>query len=239
VRKRDGTKFCLQVSGFTFVVDSSMMDDSQVPEHLKLYHDSGYFVGTGRQSGYSDYAKCRGVLDQWCEMLRYTVGPIDSVLDVAAAYGFVVENFRRRGVPAWGVEPSDFARSQANPAISQWLLAGALPELPDTLTDLAPLGGFDVVTCTECLEHVPEELVPASLQALAQHTARVCVSLTMLECPEAHHDEGHICLKDRAWWEAHWDATGLVADRETEEMLNTHPYSKFMNWSGRLFVRVR
>jgi hypothetical protein len=205
-----------------------MYDD--IPAHLRIYHKE-YFAGTGVRSGYTDYHTCRGVLTQWSRMVEQFFAPT-SVLDVGAAYGFVVEHFDALGIPSVGVEPSEWARNQAARRLT--IHAGALP-------DLSMLGDarFDVTTCTEVLEHVPEGLVPASLQAIAQHTDRLAVSLTMLEGPGADGDEGHICLKSREWWEAAWDATGLMPRPDLEMALDRHAYSRQMYWSGRFFVRER
>lgn len=210
--------------------------------HLELYQDPGYFVGNGRRSGYSDYADVRGVLDHWSDMLRSNVGfRIRSLYDVGAAYGFVVENFVRRGTAAFGIEPSDYARSKVADDIAPRISAGALPDLPRQVQDTAYphllRTKFDLVTCTEVLEHVPEELVRPSLRAMARLTGQLCVSLIMLDLPEAYDDEGHICLKSRAWWEDQWDQTGMQARRDIEARLNNHPYSEAMRWSGRIFVR--
>lgn len=216
-----------------------MTNPHDIPEHLRLYHNPDYFQGGRKCSGYDNYAHCRGVLDYWCEMLRQFVpGPITSVFDVGAAYGFVVDNFRRNGIPAWGIEPSPVALSCVAPAIKPYVGAGALPSLSTTLAGDPP-DRFDLVTCTEVLEHVPETLVPESLQAMADRTGRFCVTLIMLEGPGADGDEGHICLKSREWWEAEWDKTGLVPNRAIEAVLNGHAYSEMMYWSRRLFVRER
>lgn len=206
-------------------------------DYLRLY-DKTYFAGGRAVSGYDDYAKCEGVLRDWSFMVERTFKPT-SVLDVGAAYGFVVNYFRWHGVPAWGIEPSEFARSNAGP----YVVPGALPDLPDTSMFYeyvgAEQGRFHTVTCTEVLEHIPEELVPASLQSLADKTGRFLVMLIMLEGPGADGDEGHICLKSRDWWQWQLSKTGLVQREDLEELLNNDPYSVSMYWSGRFFVRER
>src|SRR5262249_56671445 len=137
-----------------------------LPEYLKLY-DARYFTGNGTVSAYDDYAQYRPMLYNWAQMVYRYFRPT-AVLDVGAAYGYVVEWFLAYHIPALGVEPSEFARSRARVP----LLSGYLPQL--TLPATAP---FDVVTCTEVLEHIPEALVPASLQALASATSRFLVLL--------------------------------------------------------------
>lgn len=201
-----------------------------VPPHLALY-TRGYFAGTDVRSGYTDYHTCRGILETWASMVDQLAQP-SSVLDVGAAYGFLVEYFARCGIPAVGVEPSAFARSQAHPAVD--IRAGALPDLTDALgEDYAA----DVVVCTEVLEHLPEALVPAAVQELASRTRRLLICLIMLEGPGADGDEGHICLKSASWWNGQFFHTGMLRRFDLEELLNTHRISKKMHWAGRFFVR--
>jgi SAM-dependent methyltransferase len=151
-----------------------------------------------------------------------------SLLDVGAAYGFVVEWFRAYHIQAVGVEPSAFARSQAHVS----LLNGYLPQLP-----LPATAQFDVVTCTEVLEHIPEALAPAALQELARVTSRLLVMLIMLKELDEGGDHGHICLQSRQWWEDRLDQTGLVKNARLEAALDHDPFARKERWSGRLFVR--
>jgi hypothetical protein len=201
------------------------------PAYLQLY-DRQYFAGGAALSSYGDYARCRDILWMWAGMLDFKLRPT-SVLDVAAAYGYVVEWFRLRGVRADGVEPSEWARQQA-----------AVPLLSGWLPDVLPVtGSYHVVTCTECLEHLPTDDVSASLQALRDLTepGGYMVLLIMVEGhPTAHDDAGHLTIKPREWWTAALaDIGGVAPVPDVEAWFNQHPTAVHMKWDGRIFVRQR
>jgi hypothetical protein len=203
-----------------------------IPKHLELYQNAIYWRGARAVSGYEDYAACQPILDRWCGMVHAVADP-SSVLDIGAAYGFVVDYFDKLGIPAMGVEPSKFCLKQIPDRIKDKVMWGALPDQGKLQEPLQ----YHTVTCTEVLEHVPEDLVPSSLRRLADVSTKYVICLIMLDLPEAYDDEGHICLKSRDWWEAQFDATGLRKHDQHEAFLNSYSVSKAMNWSGRIFVR--
>lgn len=202
------------------------------PTYLRLY-DQQYFEGREQVSSYANYADCRDILHLWAGMLDRRFRP-KQVLDVGAAYGFVVDWFDRMGVSAVGVEPSEFALARA---VTPHVRHGWLPDhLPVAHAQ------YDLVTCTECLEHVPTADVPASLTALRDAAApggQVVLLIMLADHPTAHDDAGHLTLESRAWWEEQLDRTGLTPNRAAEQYLNEHPTSEHMKWSGRIFVRTR
>lgn len=212
--------------------EAARQDPEEVapPEYLGVY-DRQYFEGGAAVSSYASYASCRDILYLWAAMLDRVFRP-QRVLDVAAAYGFVVDWFTRMGVAAVGVEPSEWALSQrVTPNIIRGWLPDQIPHMPSS----------DLVVCTECLEHIPTRDVPHSLDRLANLTRRPDGHLVLLIMlaghPTAHDDAGHLTLESREWWEAQLEGTGMVPDLQAEERLNNHPTSEHMMWTGRIFVR--
>ncbi len=208
----------------------------KVRPDLVLYQDPQYFVGNGISNGYRDYADCEGLLRRWTEMAVNAAAlsnpPVMRTwLDVGAAYGFVVREAFDMGMESVGIDPSQFAIDQAHPDMDMRL--GALPDLP-----LKKGERFDMVTCTEVLEHVPEELTPASLKSLADAMSPNgrMVLLIMLEGPGSDGDPGHINLHSRAWWDAQLGVAGLETCPDATAALNEDEFSVEMHWAGRLWV---
>lgn len=66
-----------------------------------------------------------------------------------------------------------------------------------------PSGRFDLVLCTDVMEHVPEECVDEILSEVFSY-ARIAVYLSISTKPATKHlPDGrnvHLCVQDREWW---------------------------------------
>src|SRR5258708_4713731 len=70
------------------------------------------------------------------------------VFDAGCALGFLVEAFWDRGVEAWGRDISEFAISEVRVDLRGFCSVGSVAD---------PIEGrFDLITCIEVLEHMPE-----------------------------------------------------------------------------------
>lgn len=88
------------------------------------------------------------------------------VLDVGTGSGRDLAELARRGHEVWGLEPSPVLRELArrrHPDLADRVLDGALPDL----SGVAHIG-FDAVTCSAVLMHIPPEGLPGAIQALCQ-----------------------------------------------------------------------
>lgn len=93
-----------------------------------------------------------------------------TVLDVGAGAGRDVAALLAAGLPAWGLEPHDGMRLQAEslfPATRGRLRPASLPELGRPWADACPLG-FDAVVCSAVLMHVAPADLPRALASMVE-----------------------------------------------------------------------
>jgi glycosyltransferase involved in cell wall biosynthesis/2-polyprenyl-3-methyl-5-hydroxy-6-metoxy-1,4-benzoquinol methylase len=101
------------------------------------------------------------------------------VLDAGCAMGFLVESFWDRGVEAWGIDISPYAISRVRPDMRPFCAVGSLTD---------PLQGpFDIVVCTEVIEHIPSEHERTVAENLCAATSTILFSSTPSDFAEATH----------------------------------------------------
>ncbi|MFN8473102.1 MAG: glycosyltransferase [Anaerolineae bacterium] len=180
-----------------------------VPEVLSDYyiHDGNRFNThwlNFRRYDHDYYLGNAAWLDDSCRWQRYVdaVTRLDArhVLDVGCGRGWVVEALRRRGIDAWGVDPSPFLADLSR--IQPYHIRASADRLP--FDD----GAFDVVLCTDVLAHIPEPFVERSLREMA----RVCRGyfVAAVDCADPTKP-GHTTMRPREWWMARLAAVGLSA----------------------------
>lgn len=97
------------------------------------------------------------------------------LLDYGCGYGLLLHVLSGSGVRAIGYEPSGSRRTPAS--------LGGL-EIFDNLDQVAAAGPFDLLICTEVLEHLPEPR--AALRFMREHAAPgalLCISVPLCERP--------------------------------------------------------
>ena len=101
------------------------------------------------------------------------------VLDAGCAMGFLVEEFRKRGIEAWGVDISEYAIQNAHPDVHPFLWVGSV---------LFPFPQrYNLIVCIEVLEHLRGQLVRQAVANLCQHTDDIIFSSTPLDYKETTH----------------------------------------------------
>ena len=94
-----------------------------------------------------------------------------------------------------------------------------------------PNSSFDVVFSSEVLEHVPEDIVQASVNELSRVTkgpifATISLRLSKLDPAPPKTPFVHITVKRRRWWDARFAMAGCVPD--TKLLVKLQAYARDM-----------
>lgn len=110
------------------------------------------------------------------------IGPVSS-LDVGCAMGFLVESLADRGVDAYGIDISQFAISQVRPDMANRCAVGSA---------LEPFARrYDLITCTEVVEHLPPADAEQLVTNICAHTEDVIFTSTAVDYKEETHVNVH------------------------------------------------
>lgn len=211
--------------------ENSIIGKIKLPYDLKNY-DKDYFQG--RIKAYHDYAGCRGIMYDLALMIFEALPhKPKTILDVGCAYGYFPQWFYKQGIMAKGVEPSDWARSQADENFVDNIFNASLPTLRNVGEN------YDLVTCLECIEHIPEEWTKKSLKRIYNLTNKYLILLIGLEPPggpQNDREPTHINLHQREWWNSIVRELGMKRNLEIEIKLSDHPISRKIGWTKRIMV---
>ncbi len=109
--------------------------------------------------------------------------------DAGCAWGFLVESFHDRGVESCGVDISKYAIENTRPDIRRYCSLGSL-------ADPIPGGRYDLVTCIEVLEHMPEA---ESRMAIRQMTL-AADSILFSSSPDDFNEPTHVNVHPTIFW---------------------------------------
>ncbi len=110
------------------------------------------------------------------------------VFDGGCALGLLIEGVWDRGVEAHGRDISNFAIANVRPDLRQYCEVGSIAD---------PLPGeYDLVTCIEVLEHIPEELALQAIRSMADAASRIFFSSS----PNDFDEPTHINVHPSIYW---------------------------------------
>ncbi|MBI36939.1 MAG: glycosyl transferase, family 2 [Alphaproteobacteria bacterium] len=101
------------------------------------------------------------------------------VLDAGCAWGFLVESLWDRGVESWGIDISDYAIDKVRPDMKKYCSVRSLTQPIDSK--------FDLITCIEVLEHIPENDARKAVEILTNATETILFSSTPRDFDEPTH----------------------------------------------------
>ncbi len=122
------------------------------------------------------------------------------VLDAGCAKGFLVEALRDRDVEAFGFDISDYAIGEVRPDVRRYCWVASITEpLPEH---------YDLITCIEVLEHVPEAEGRQAIANLAAHADAVLFSST----PSDFNEPTHVNVRPVLYWLKEFREAGFAPD---------------------------
>jgi len=178
-------------------------------EKLSDIYDCNYFENgiETQKSNYTDYSWERlGSYFQATAMHIFSKFQPKKTLDVGCAKGFIVKGLSELGVDSYGIDPSKYALSQAHPDIKEKLIHGIAQSIP--FCDKS----FDVVTCFDVLEHIPERDVSKVLSEMLRVTNKWLILRVVTEELEDDMDTSHDTIHDKVWWNKKIEKTGSIVE---------------------------
>jgi len=158
--------------------------------NLSSHYDEEYFDGGKGYHTYEDAEHFKLTAEELIRLFE----PV-SVLDVGCAKGYLVKAFRELGIPAWGIDISDYAISKAPEEVADYLFqyditSGKKMTFPEV----------DLVISSDTMEHIPEKLAPVAIDFMRSCGDRIYIKVGTLQTPDWQHDESHITMHRLDWW---------------------------------------
>ncbi len=122
------------------------------------------------------------------------------VFDAGCAHGFLVEALWDRGVEAWGRDISRHANADVREDVRQYCAIGSIADPID--------GQYDLVTCIEVLEHMPEADANRAIAAMTSVTNRILFSSS----PSDFDEPTHVNVRPAMYWLRLFAANGFTPD---------------------------
>jgi GT2 family glycosyltransferase/SAM-dependent methyltransferase len=158
-----------------------------------------FYYAHGCGTPYQRDQQWLGFFASVAEHIVADIGPA-SVLDVGCAMGFLVEALRQRGVDAYGIDISEYAIANVDPAVAAYCRVA-----PAT----RPFGRtFDLVTCIEVLEHMSAAEADDAVANMVASTEDVLFSSTPFDYAELTHRN----VQPPEYWAAMFARHGFARD---------------------------
>lgn len=156
-------------------------------------------------------------------------------LDVGCASGYLSKHLRRRGVDSHGCDLSTYALNNADEYIKPFLHQHDL--IVDPLPDWSTVG-FNLITCFETMEHIPEQhvdLVLARIYDRLDPGGHALFAICTSDRPGWDSDPTHVTIHDWAWWETRLRATGFELLDDVRQRVKQ--FHLFVEHGGTFVVR--
>ncbi|MBZ5623061.1 MAG: glycosyltransferase [Acidobacteriia bacterium] len=145
------------------------MDPKPDLKTIASWYDETYYQHHGGDNPYERSELWLRFFHAIADQIVRSLGP-RRVLDAGCAKGFLVEALWERGVETYGIDISEYAIGEVRKDVQPYCRQASLTE---------PIGGrFDLITCIEVLEHIPDEEARAAVRNLTGATDTILFSST-------------------------------------------------------------
>ena len=135
-----------------------------------------------------------------------------SVLDVGCGVGNLVWGFVNFGIAAEGIDISENAINRSSIEIRSLLKVGDIVNLD------YPDNRFNLVNCSDTLEHIPEEVSCDIIRNLYRITNRwLVLNICLWTEKNARLDPTHINLHSKRWWIKKINQLGFVVIKTPDD----------------------
>jgi 2-polyprenyl-3-methyl-5-hydroxy-6-metoxy-1,4-benzoquinol methylase len=181
--------------------------------------DESYWTRESQYRKFDDYPEALAALRRWYVGLFRLIAedlPVSGrALDAGCGHGAVVHELLGRSLDAYGFDVSSWIIEQAraaDPRTANRFAVGDLEAVPFA-------GDFDLVTCLEVFEHVPDPV--AGMTALASKLrpgGRLIATTPNLRplmpwWDAEKTDPTHVSVHEPTWWAAALESSGLQVER--------------------------
>lgn len=165
-----------------------------------------------RQAFAEDYAILARALNE-------ALGFPQHCLDLGAGNGLLVAALRREGIPTWGVEESSTAPEATDEGIRKFISFGVPLDRWHSIEEFGAACTWDLVSCVEVGEHVPESRADELVDACCAQSRR-WIYFSAAHPGQGGH--GHVNEQPPAYWAQKFEARGWELDHTvTAELVDS------------------
>ena len=161
--------------------------------------DSKYYKKLYDEKYYKHYDTCdygnkefwRPIFSKIADKIIEKLNP-KTTLEMGCAYGYLVDELRKRGVEAYGIDISEHAIKSIDEKIQPYVYCmSALDDLPDYFPEK-----YDLVISIEMIEHLYEDDGLKVIDRMVSYSDKVLISSTDSD----FDDPTHFNVKPREYW---------------------------------------
>ena len=173
----------------------------------KDYYENGIATNKSNYVNYS-WDRLEKYFQRTANYIKEVFSPA-TVLDVGCAKGYLVKALTELNIDAKGIDPSKYAISEADEDIKDLLQNDIVQAIK--YDD----NSFDLVTCFDVMEHIPEKDIDKAINEMLRITKKWLVIRLVTKRIDNDIDNSHETIHEKEWWhERITKAGGIIEPAE-------------------------